>query len=60
MRQEKRRRANVFIDNVMPSFLPACPSRYSTQHVLLLLIEQWRICLDDDKIVGARYIYGPF
>ena len=35
-----------FIDSMMSSFLSAYQSRYSTQHVLLRLIEQWRACLD--------------
>ena len=42
-----------FVDNMMSSFLPAYQSRYSTQHVLLRLIEQWGDCLDNDKVVGG-------
>ena len=42
-----------FVDNMMSSFLSACRSRYSTQHVLLRLIEQWRDCLDNNKVVGG-------
>ena len=42
-----------FIDNLMSSFLSAYRSRYSTQHVLLRLIEQWRACLDQNKVVGG-------
>ena len=42
-----------FIDNLMSSFLSAYHSRYSTQHVLLRLIEQWRACLDENKVVGG-------
>ena len=41
-----------FIDNLMSSFLSAYRSIYSTQHVLLRLIEQWRACLDENKVVG--------
>ena len=41
-----------FIENVMSS-LPAYRSEYSTQRVLLRLIEQWRTCLDNDRLVGA-------
>ena len=37
----------------MSSFLSAYRSRYSTQHVLLWLIEQWRACLDENKVVGG-------
>ena len=42
-----------FIDNIMSSFLSAYRSRYSAQHVLLSLIEEWRTCLDNDKIAGG-------
>ena len=42
-----------FVDNMMSSFLPAYWSRYSTHHVLLQLIEQWRDCPDNNKIVGG-------
>ena len=42
-----------FIDNLMSSFLSAYRSRYNTQHVLLRLIEQWRACLDENKVVGG-------
>ena len=44
-----------FIDNLMSSFLSAYCSRYSAhaQHVLLWLIEQWRACLDQNKVVGG-------
>ena len=41
------------VDNMMPSFLSAYQSRYSTQHVLLRLIEQWRDCLDNNKVAGG-------
>ena len=43
----------LFVDNMMSSFLSAYRSRYSTQHVLLWLIEQWRDCLDNNKAVGG-------
>ena len=42
-----------FIDKLMSSLLSAYRSRYNTQHVLLRLIEQWRACLDDNKVVGG-------
>ena len=42
-----------FIENVMSSLLSAYRSKYSTQHVLLRLIEQWRTFLDNDRLVGA-------
>ena len=42
-----------FIDKMMSSLLSAYRSRYNTQHVLLRLIEQWRACLDYNKVVGG-------
>ena len=42
-----------FIDNLMYSFLSAYRSRYSTQHVLLRLIEQRRACLYQNEVVGG-------
>ena len=42
-----------FIENVTSSLLPANRSKFSTQHVLLRVIEQWRTCLDNDRLVGA-------
>ena len=41
-----------FVDNMTSSFLSAYRSRYTTHHVLLQLIEQWRDCLDNNKVVG--------
>ena len=38
---------------MMSSLLSAYRSRYNTQHVLLRLIEQWRACLDDNKVMGG-------
>ena len=38
---------------MMSSLLSAYRSTYNTQHVLLRLIEQWRACLDDNKVVGG-------
>ena len=45
-----------FIDNIMSSFLSAYPLRYSTQHVILRLVEECRTCLDDNKIVGSMLL----
>ena len=42
-----------FIDNIMSFVLPAYRSGYSTKHVLLRLIEEWRTCLDDNNIAGG-------
>ena len=33
--------------------LSAYRSRYSTHHVLLRLMEQWRHCLDNNKVAGG-------
>ena len=46
-----------FVDNMMSSFLSAYRLRYSTQHVLLQLIKQWRDCLDNNKVVGGNYLW---
>ena len=37
----------------MPPFISAYIERYSTQHVLIRLIEEWRKYLDGDYIVGG-------
>ena len=37
----------------MSDKLSAYRRNYSTQHVLLRLIENWRHCLDKNKVVGA-------
>ena len=42
-----------FIDKMMSSFSSAYRSRYSTQHVLIMLIEQWRAYLNVNKVIGG-------
>ena len=42
-----------FFDKIQSKFLSAYRSRYSSQHILLRLIEEWRKCLDKNKVVGA-------
>ena len=42
-----------YLDNVLSTYLSAYRKRYSCQHVLLRLIEKWRQCLDESKVVGA-------
>ena len=42
-----------FFDKILSEFISAYRSRYSSQHVLLRLIEEWRKCLDENKVVGA-------
>ena len=37
----------------MSDKLSAYRKNYSTQHVLLHLIENWRHCLDENKVIGA-------
>ena len=38
-----------FFDKFQSKFISAYRSRYSSQHVLLRLIEEWRKCLDENK-----------
>ena len=42
-----------FFDKIQSKFISVYRSRYSLQHVLLRLIEEWRKCLDKNKVVGA-------
>ena len=42
-----------FIENHLSVFLSAYSSSYSSQHVLIFLIEEWRQKLDSDHFVGA-------
>ena len=42
-----------FFNKIQSKFISAYRSRYSSQHVLLRLIEEWRKCLDENKVVGA-------
>ena len=41
------------LDKSFPMFIAAYRERYSTQHVLIRLIEEWRLRLDNDYVVGA-------
>ena len=41
------------LDNVLSTYLSAYRKGYSCQYVLLRLIEKWRQCLDENKVVGA-------
>ena len=45
-----------YLDNVLSTYLFAYRKGYSCQHVLLRLIEKWRQCLDQNKVVGAILI----
>ena len=40
-------------NKIMSDKISAYRKNYSTQHVLLRLIENWKRCLDENKIVGA-------
>ena len=42
-----------FFDKIQSGFLSAYRTKYSSQHVLLRLVEGWRQYLDDNKLVGA-------
>ena len=42
-----------FLNKIQSVFLSAYRVRYSSQHVLLRLIEGWRQCLDENKVAGA-------
>ena len=40
-------------DNFFSPYLSTCRASYSTQHVLLRLIEEWKTNLDNNFAVGA-------
>ena len=42
-----------YLENILSVFISAYRKHYSCQHVLLRMIEMWRRCLDDNKMVGA-------
>ncbi len=42
-----------YLDKCMSIYLSAYRKNYSTQHVLIWLLEEWRTYLDSGKIVGA-------
>ena len=42
-----------FVNEILSKFISAYRKRYSSNHVLLRLIEEWRKHLDDKKFVGA-------
>ena len=42
-----------FLNKIQSVFLSAYRARYSSQHVLLRLIEGWRQCSDENKVAGA-------
>ena len=42
-----------YLNSILSVFISAYRKNYSCQHVLLLMIEMWRRCLDENKVVGA-------
>ena len=42
-----------YLDEILSLFIAAYRKAYSTQHVLIRMIEEWRVKLDNDNIVGA-------
>ena len=42
-----------YLENILSVFISAFRKHYSCQHVLLRMIEMWRRCLDDNKMVGT-------
>ena len=42
-----------YLDKTLSIFIAAYRERYGTHHVLIRLIEDWRLKLDNDQIVGA-------
>ena len=42
-----------FLNKIQSVFLSAYRARYSSQHVILMLIEGWSQCLDENKVAGA-------
>ena len=44
---------NTFFENKLSPILCGFRSRYSTQHVLLNLINKWNSCLDNSGVVGT-------
>ena len=42
-----------YLDKSLSEFIATYRERYSTQHVLIRLIEEWRLSLDNDYVVGA-------
>ena len=41
------------LDKSLSMFIAAYRERYSTQHLLIRLIEEWRVRLDNDYVVGG-------
>ena len=48
-----KKQLTLHLDNTLSVFIAAYRRAYSTQHVLIRLIEDWRSNLDNDYLVGA-------
>ena len=46
-------KTNEHIETVLSVFIAAYRKKYSTNHVLIRLIESWKLQLDNKKFVGA-------
>ena len=44
---------STYFEPILSQFVSAYGKHFSTQHVLLRLIEEWRLGLDNNKVVGA-------
>ena len=44
---------STYFEPILSQFVSAYRKHFSTQHVLLRLIERWRLGLDNNKVVGA-------
>ena len=42
-----------YLDETLSLFIAVYRKSYATQHVLMRMIEEWRVQLDNDNIVGA-------
>ena len=42
-----------YLDETLSLFIAAYRKAYGTQHVLIRMIEEWKVKLDNDNIVGA-------
>ena len=43
----------LYLENIFSSFLSAYRENYSTQHVLIRLVEEWKKHLDNNEVVGG-------
>ena len=48
----------LYLENIFSSFLSAYRENYSTQHVLIRLVEEWKKHLDNNEVVGGCF-NGP-